>query len=114
MLLPQTHQLDEQDALDEEEEAIRLQKKRAADLEDDDFMLGGGSIKATSSKSRPATPGTGKSAAAIEKIARNTDALTKEEKLQLIQTGKLTMGWCFAVEARAAASCPPAVLCRVA
>ena len=83
----QTHQLDEQDALAEEEEAIRLQKKQAAALDEDDFLIGAG-VAPKTKQLAAATPGkAGGAAAGVERIARNTEALSKAEKLQLVATG---------------------------
>lgn len=85
----QSHQLDEQDALDEEAEAIRLQKKQAEALNEEDFAVGLGVTPSgkstgvpTQTKHAIATPAT-----SVEKIQRNTENMTKQEKLQMLSIG---------------------------
>lgn len=83
----QTHQLDEQDALDEEKEAIRLQKKHAEDLNEEDFALGasapkGGSAPAATQPGLKPTPSLD-----VEHIQKSADLLTKDEKLKMVAEG---------------------------
>lgn len=94
-----THQLNEQDALDEEAEAIRLQRKAAAALGDDDFAVG-----TLTPSARPAKLAAGSAAKAVavavagkvggagaasvrgdvERVERSTAQLSKDEMLKMI------------------------------
>lgn len=89
----QSHQLDEQDALDEEAEAIRLQKKQADELNEDDFALPGVKPGAVAGKKAPAAVGPASKHIApvagldMERIQKSVDQLTKEEKMKLVAEG---------------------------
>lgn len=65
--------------MDEETEAIRLQAKQAQELDEADFAVGG--AKKVASGKASAAP------AVVERIQRNTEHLSKEEKLQLLSVG---------------------------
>lgn len=90
----QSHQLDEQDALDEEVEAIRLQKKQADELNEDDFALPG--VTSAAKGKKPTQDKSGKAAIGaganldVERIHKTVEQLTKEEKMKLVAEGVVT------------------------
>jgi hypothetical protein len=94
----QTHQLDEQDALDEEKEAIRLQKKHAEELNEEDFALGVGApaTKVGKSAVTPSKAGAkGTASLDVEQIQKSADLLTKDEKLKMVAEGTPLFARCL-------------------
>jgi hypothetical protein len=94
----QSNQLDETDALDEEVEAIRIQKKQTEKLADDDFLFGGPTLAAVvksgnkgkttvGAAATAAAAAADKPQAAVEQIQRKTDRMSKADMLQMVATG---------------------------
>ena len=89
----QSNQLEEADALDEEKEAIRLQKKQVEKLSEEDFLFGGPSLAdvvAGGKKSAPrgaSAPAVVDDAQPVERVQRKTDRMSKADMLQIVMTG---------------------------
>lgn len=85
--------------MDEEAEAIRLQKLQAAGLSEEDFGLGTLLTAAATGKVTSA-------ASTVEKIRRNVGHLSTEEKRKIVETGALSRCLWLATCCLNVLSCP--------